>query len=80
MPFGLEPLVPPSAEELKKQRVRKEKENNQRELYAKELLELQQESRQAKMGSVVECIGEKSCKKAFALPQIYISEYSDILI
>jgi len=45
---------------------------------AKEVVKLRQESRQAQAVSVVECKGEKSCKKAFALTQVFISQHSDM--
>jgi len=72
--LNLEPakrLVPVPAKLTKKQQ-------KQIDSDVKEVLKLNQESHQAQMGSFVECKGEKNCKKAFALTQVYISQKSDM--
>jgi hypothetical protein len=45
---------------------------------SEELAKLQLESQQAKEESVFECKGERSCKKAFALTQVFITDHSDM--
>jgi hypothetical protein len=71
--LDLEPL--PSTHSSKKQqeqiRIKEERD-------AKDILHLKQESGQAKLNAVVDCKGEKSCKKAFSLTQVYINQYSDM--
>lgn len=74
------PTNPTNLTKKQRERIKKEdsdaKEKKGRD--ANELLKLRQESIQAQIGSIVECKGEKSCKKAFALTQIYITQHSDM--
>lgn len=55
-----------------------EKQRQQIDARAREVVRLQQESGLAQTASVVECRGEKSCKKMFALTQVFISEHSSM--